>query len=287
MIRRAVVVVSIALVSCRLSEDPAGRSAAVVLADGATGVHYTTIEERESIAYEVSLPYPATPLVERIADALEAAGYTRVDAPGAFRWTEYEGQENRVDHWNGTWRSADGGKTAQYILEYRGRRDRLHVWARVGAPDAEQQQTSTELPPEDDAPDEAIELAESEAAVLCGAEGTGVLAFRATAARAAEVRWRFHLVRGSGDEGMNRVEERPGAKPGEIDARNTHFTVGPWDLTWSPGSVTVESQSRTLDQALDGRVTNATSWLYYPSGVRVRKIEAAKMPLLDLQTTCR
>ncbi|MGZ5440575.1 MAG: hypothetical protein ACXW5U_03145 [Thermoanaerobaculia bacterium] len=164
VIRRVLVILAFAAASCRPSEDPAGRSAAIVIAEGATDVHYTTIEDEENIAYEAPLPYPAAALIAGIEDALKAAGYTRVDDPNAFRWTEYEAADDRrIDHWNGTWRAADGIKTAETILEYRGRRGLLHVWARVGAT-KEQAQTSTTItfPVEEQTPTTAIELAESD-----------------------------------------------------------------------------------------------------------------------------
>ena len=291
VIRRAMVIVAFAAASCRPSEDPGGRSAAIVIAEGATGVHYTTIEDEENIAYEAPLPYPAAALIARIDGALRAAGYTRADDPQAFRWMDYEAADGkRVDHWNGTWRSSDGARTAEYILEYRGRRDLLHVWARAGAA-KEQSPVSTTTATalavvEAETPTNAIELAEREAAVLCGAEGSAVVTFQAVSGRVAEARWRFRSARGVTDDGRKRVEERPGAKPKDIDASDAHFTVGRWDLTWSPAAITIESDARTVDQAREGRVTSATHYLYYPSGVRLRKISAAEMPTLDLRTVC-
>lgn len=284
--RRIAVVLALTTASCRPS-DPAGRSAVVVLAEGATSVHYSRIEGEENIVYETPLPYPAESLIARIDTTLKANGFTGVDEPDAFRWNHaVTAEDKRVDHWNGTWRSADGLRTAEYNLAYSGRRDILQVQARVGAPRQQGESAST-VPIDRESLPESIELAENEAALLCGAEGTAVVAFEAVNASAAGTQWRFRSAQGETREGKQRVEERPGEKPDEIDVRDAHFTAGPWELSWSPGSMTIESDARTLDRARqEGRVTSATSFLYYPRGLRVRKIESAGMPRLDLRTAC-
>ena len=271
------------LVACFPSHEIAKRSPAVIVIDGAKNTEYSLIGPEESIAYDVAPP-PTIEATRQVIDrALHVDGWSAdpLESPHSVVDVR-EGKREPVEQWRGTWRR--GESVAEYILERRP--DRLHVWGRVGPPEAANATTgavsntvATSIP---EAGSGTIAVGPNDVVVFCGPRGTAAISLTNVTEQAATANWRFRDSAGSESSAQATARERAGSKPKQIDTSEAHFRAGPYTFTWSPAEVTMTG-SRTRPES----VVSASSWIYYPPDVRAAKLNGKPLRALNLSAVCR
>jgi hypothetical protein len=270
------------LAACSPSHEVGHRSRSAVLLAGAKNVEYGLLGAEESIAYDLA-PTTIEATRQMIDRELRADGWTAETFGSSRPYVDGRtGTREPVEQWHGTWRR--GESVAEYILERRP--DRLHVWGRVGPPDAASATTpamSNTVAPSIAQPDaRSVEAGSNDVVMFCGPQGTTAVALTNVTEQTATASWRFRDSAGHESSAQATVRERPGSKPKNIDASGAHFQAGPYTFTWSPAEITMTG-SRTKPQT----VVAATSWIYYPAELRATKLSGKSLNVVDLSTACR